>query len=148
MLAHDVRGGYWWYGNGGWTFPPTFPYILLLYNRWQQRGSLIDWCLTWKCGWSKDVSLNSSMHKKWHPLTFIDACLTFMEIKQWMWAQWGGGWWVSAMVTAAQKTSYVPEGHSQPPHHGMKSVSIISSIWISRLQPRNCIQSWTLASMC
>ena len=28
--------------------------------------------------------------KKWHPLTFI-ACRTFMETKQWKWAQWGGG---------------------------------------------------------
>ena len=24
--------------------------------------------------------------KKWHPLTFIDACWTFLETKQWMWA--------------------------------------------------------------
>ena len=24
MLAHDVRGGCWWYGGRGWTFPPIF----------------------------------------------------------------------------------------------------------------------------
>jgi hypothetical protein len=24
MLAHDVRGGCWWYGNRSWTFPPIF----------------------------------------------------------------------------------------------------------------------------
>ena len=32
----------------------------------------------------KSVKLNSSMWKKWHPLTFTDACWTFMETKQWM----------------------------------------------------------------
>jgi len=33
------------------------------------------------------------------PLTFIDACWMFMETKHWMWAQWGSGWCVSAVVT-------------------------------------------------
>ena len=28
--------------------------------------------LTWKCIWRRDVSLNSSLRKKWHPLTTID----------------------------------------------------------------------------
>ena len=51
------------------------------------KGQLTKWHLTWKYRWSKDVSLNSSMKKKWHPLTFID---TLMETKRWMWAQWGG----------------------------------------------------------
>ena len=65
------------------------------------RGkSLIEWCLTWKCVWSKNGLLNSSMWKKWHPLTFIDAFWTFLETKQWMWAHWGGGWWAAAVVTA------------------------------------------------
>jgi len=36
--------------------------------------------------------------KKWHTLTFIDTCWTFMETKQWILAQWGHGgvfqqWW-------------------------------------------------------
>ena len=47
MLAHDMRGGYRWYGSRGWTFPPVFLYILLLCDRWQQRGSLTKWYLTW-----------------------------------------------------------------------------------------------------
>ena len=79
----------WWYGSGGWTFLPIFPYILLLCNSWQQRGSLTKWCLSWKCIWSKAVELNSSVWKKWHPLTFIDTWWMFMETKSWMWAQWG-----------------------------------------------------------
>ena len=64
MLIHNVRGRCWWYGSRGWTFPPTFHCILLLCDRWQQRGSLTEWYLTWKCVWSKDVSLNSSVQKK------------------------------------------------------------------------------------
>jgi len=64
MLAHDMRGGYRWYGSRGWTFPPVFLYILLLCDRWQQRGSLTKWYLTWKCVWSKVVSLNSFMWKR------------------------------------------------------------------------------------
>ena len=100
MLAH-IRGRCWWYGSRNWIFPPIFPYILLLCDRWQQRGSLTEWHLKWECIWSKGESLNSSMwKKKWPPLTFIDSCWTLMETKQWMWAQWDGGWCISALVTA------------------------------------------------
>jgi len=59
-----------------------------------------QWLLMWNCTWSKGVRLNSSVWKKWHTLTFIGACWTLMEIKQWMWAQWGSGWSVSAVTTA------------------------------------------------
>ena len=37
------------------------------------RGTMTKWHLTWKYRWSKRVSLNSSMHKMWHPLTFSDT---------------------------------------------------------------------------
>jgi len=33
------------------------------------------------------------------PLTFIHICGMFTETKQWMWAHWGSGWSVSAVVT-------------------------------------------------
>ena len=66
-------------------------------DRWQQRGSLTKWHLTWEFWWSKDMSLNFSLWKKWHPLTFINVCWTFIETKQWMWAQWGSGWCISAV---------------------------------------------------
>ena len=112
MLADNIRGGCWWYSSRGWTFPPILCYILLLCNRWQQRGSLTEWCLTWKHRWSKGVELNSSMWKKKHPLTLIDICWTFMETKQWVWAQWGGGWCFSAAVTAMWNTSPVPDSHA------------------------------------
>ena len=87
------------------------------------------------------------MQKKIHPVTLIDACWTFTETKQWMLAQWGGGWCVSAVSTAAWKTSHLPDGHAQLPHHKMKSVSISSSVRIGRLQLGSCVQSWISASM-
>ena len=87
-LAHNVRGGRWWYGTTGYIFPPISHYILLHCDKWQQRGTLTEWHLTWKYMWSKGVSLNSSMWKKWHPLTFTDTYWTLMETKQWMWTQW------------------------------------------------------------
>ena len=90
-LAHNIRGRCWWYDSRGWTFPSIFHYSLLLCDRLQQKSSLTEWNLTWERVWSKGVSLNSSMRKKWHPLTFIDTCWVSMETKQWMWAQWGSG---------------------------------------------------------
>ena len=48
-----------------------------------------------RCHW-----IPSSLWKRWHPLIFIDTCQTFMELSQWMWAQWGSGWCISAVVTA------------------------------------------------
>ena len=72
--------------------------------------------------------------KKLHPMTFTDACWTFTETKQWMLAQWGCGWRVSAVATATWKTSHVPDSHAQLSHHETKSVSISSSARIGRLR--------------
>ena len=68
MLAHNARGRCWWDGSRGRTFTPVFHYTLFLCGRWQQRGSLIEWCLTWECRWSKGVSLSSSTWKKMAPI--------------------------------------------------------------------------------
>ena len=38
-------------------------------------------------------------------LTFTDACWMFIEAEQWMWAQWGSGWCVSAEATVVVTTS-------------------------------------------
>jgi len=64
MLPHDIRGRCWWYGSRGWTFTSISSYILLLCDRWQQRGSLTEWCMTWKNIWNKCEPLNSSMGKR------------------------------------------------------------------------------------
>ena len=58
----------WWYGSRSWTFPPVFCYILFLCHRQQLRGSLTQHCVTWKCVWSRCVSLNSSIQKKMAPI--------------------------------------------------------------------------------
>lgn len=49
--------------------------------------------------------------KKWCPLTFINTWWMLMETSRGLWAQWGGGWCVSAAVTVIWKTSQVPESH-------------------------------------
>jgi len=90
MLAHDVRGGCWWYGSRGWTFPPVLYYMLLPCDWWQQRGSL-------KCVWRRGVLLSSSVWKRLLPLTFVNTWAPSMFTKQWM---WGGGCCVSAVVAA------------------------------------------------
>ena len=86
------------------------------------------------------------MWKKLHPVTFIDACWMFTETKQWMLAQWGSGWRVSAVATATYKTSHVPDGHAHLSHHEMKSVTISSSARNGGLLG-NCVRSWISASM-
>jgi len=43
MSAHDRC---WLHGSRVWTFPPISHYILL-WDRWQQRGSPTERCLTW-----------------------------------------------------------------------------------------------------
>ena len=99
MLSHNIKGRCWWYSSWGWTLPPIFHYILLLCSKgtvWQNgiwHGSIYEvktchWILPW---W-----------KKWYLLIFTDACWTFVETKQWMWAQWGGAWCVSAVVTKGE----------------------------------------------
>jgi len=99
LLASDIRGGCWWYSSRGWTFLPVSRYMLLPCDRWQQKGSLTKWDLTWKGVWSRGVSLNSSMQEERYPLTFTDACCMLTETRQWMRAQWGSGWCVLAVVT-------------------------------------------------
>ena len=94
---HDITGGCWWDGSRGWTFPQIFHYMLLLCDRWQQRGSmLVQYVLTVKVCYG-----SYSIQKQWSPLTFINTCWMFMETKQWMWALWGSGWCVSPVETVA-----------------------------------------------
>jgi len=71
-LAHNIGVHA---GSKGWTFPPILHYILLSCDRWQQRGSVTKWHLTWKRLQIKGVLLNSSMWKKlqhWHSLVFAE----------------------------------------------------------------------------
>ena len=123
-LVHDIRGSCWWYGSREWTFPPIPRYIFLPCDRWQQRGTLTQWHLTWKCVWSKGVELNSSMRKEKSP---PDACWMCMEAKHWVWEQGGRGWWVTAVVTTTRKTIHILDSHTQLPYHEMKCFLISTS---------------------
>ena len=60
--------------------------------------------------------------EKLHLLTFIDACWMFIETKQRLWAQWGGGWCISAVTTVTWKTGHVLDSHAHLSHHKMKNV--------------------------
>ena len=78
--------------------------MLLLCDRWQQRGSLTQWHLAWKCGWSKGVSLDFSTWKKvthWYSSALAE-CLWRLNSE--CEAQWDSGWCISAVVTAAWNT--------------------------------------------
>jgi len=100
-FTHDIRGE-WWYGSRGWTFLTLLCYMLLPCDRWQQRGSLTEWHLTWKCMWSKGVALILPCGKNgshWQYLTLADhlqspnsGCdhseAVDVLFQQWQWWQW------------------------------------------------------------
>ena len=114
----------------------------------QQSSSLrVKWCLIWKCIWSKGMELNSSRWKILYSTTFIDACCTFMETKQWMWTQWGSGWYSSAVATALWKTNHIPDGRAQLSCCEMVSILISSPTHISRLWLGNYVWSWISVSV-
>jgi len=62
-------------------------------------------------------------------------------------AQWGSGWYTSAVVTAMWKTRHNLDSHAQLSCYKVKSILIYSSTWMEGLWPGNCIQRWTLDSM-
>ena len=51
-----------------------YPIVLLLCDRWHQRGGVTERCMTWGCIWSKYMELNSSMQKNCQWMPFIDTC--------------------------------------------------------------------------
>ena len=116
MLAHNVTGRCWWYGSRCWTFPPIFPYILLPWDKWQQRNSLTKWSLMWKCIWSKGVPLHSSVWKKrthWHSLTlrvYGDQTVDVSTMRQWV------------VHFSSGKMSRVPDSRADFFEHGMQDL--------------------------
>jgi len=69
-----------WDGSRDWTFPPIFHYLLLSCDRWQQRGSLTEWHLTWKGIWSRSVT--EFLYAETMALTDINQCLLNVEEDQ------------------------------------------------------------------
>ena len=91
---------------------------LFLCDRWQQRGSLRKWCLTWKSVCSKGVSLSSSIWGKngtpWHS----------SMLKQWIWVQWGGDSDMEDKPCSGQ--SYV----TITPQNGVLCLDVLWSAWL------------------
>lgn len=67
-LTHNVKGGCWWYSSRGLIFPLIFHWLFLLYDRQHQSDQMVSDL----CTGHKRVSLNSSLQKIYHPMTFID----------------------------------------------------------------------------
>ena len=144
-LVHDIRGGCWWDDSGGWTVPPIFHYMLLLCERRQQKGSLTEWCLTWKCVSSKGVTVNISMQKKngslWHSSTLTEhlwgpnsECVHNEVVHS---KHWRHQYERQAMFQMAMHTCHVMKWISSRSAH-------LQGIGISG----NCVQCWTSASVC
>ena len=105
-LAHDIRGGCWWYSSRGWAFPPVFHHMLLLCDRWQQRGTLTH-CVWygsadepkvryWIPPWGKNgTHWPSSMlaEHSWRPKTGCEPSKevggAFQQWWQWQWVTSG-----------------------------------------------------------
>ena len=76
------------------NFPELFPKTLLdiaMFTATQlftlfSMGRTFSISLLWGLIW-----------QQWRPPTFVDACWTFMEAKEWRWAQWGTVWCISAV---------------------------------------------------
>jgi len=78
-------------------YPVTFCCHMTDSSRWAEWQNGIRWesaCEAKVCHWILPCG------NKWHPLTLIDICWMFMETKHWMWALWGAGLCVSAVMTA------------------------------------------------
>ena len=54
-------------------------------------------------------------------MIFIDTCWMFMDTEQWMWAQGGGAWCVSAVVTAMWQTNHVPDSYAYFYEHSVQA---------------------------
>ena len=71
------------------------------------------------------------MWKKQHPLTFFDVCWMFLETKQWLCAQWGGGRCVSAVMIAMWKAGHIPDSQTNVSHPKTKSDQLIHTVqWV------------------
>jgi hypothetical protein len=128
MLFQKVRGGCWWYDSRGWTFPLI---VCKFCCRATDSSGALGQINAWHGNaYEAEAPLNSSISKKFYSLTFVDGCWTCPEIKQWMWAQWGGGWCVSVVATVIWETGHVLGSPAQLSAHEMKSSSISSSAQI------------------
>ena len=92
-------------------FPLIFHYILLLGEKWQQRGSLTKWHLTWKCIWEQRY-ITEVLHVEkiaraeclWRP----NRGCEYSETES----------CISAVATMTWKKSHVSDSHADFYEHG------------------------------
>jgi len=117
--------GCWWYVSTVWTFLPIFCYILLLQDRQQQRGSLTEWCLTWRmkqrCGAEfLHVGEMAPTDVHWHLLNvYGDQPVDVSTVR--------GGWCISALAKGMWKTSHIPDGHAD--FHDCGMLALVHRWW-------------------
>ena len=75
------------------------------------------------------------------------ACWTFVSIKiktkQWMLAQWGSGWWVSAVVTEMWKKSHSPDSNADFYEYSMED---LVHCWQKGIDNTgDCVEKWCFA---
>ena len=92
LSVHNNRGGCWCYSRRGWTFTPILHNILFFVTDGSRGAVWQKWHLLFKCLWSKDTSLNSSMWENmapidihWHVLNvYRDQTVDVSTVRQWM----------------------------------------------------------------
>jgi len=95
IMFYNIRYK-WWYCSRGWTCIPLHFVAVWHMAAGQPDKVTSDMEVVSK---AKVQNWIPPCRKKWYLLTFTDTCWMFMETKEWMWAQGGGGWCVSAVVT-------------------------------------------------
>jgi len=94
MLAQDVRGGCWWYGSRGWTFPPVF-YVAALWQVAAEEQS--DTMVSDMEVFMKQMCATEFIPAEKNAPIGIHQCLLHIDGDQ-MVKQWGSGWCVSKLV--------------------------------------------------
>ena len=120
MFAQDVRAA-----AGGMTVEtePNHPYFVTfchVTDSWQHRGSLTEWCLTWKC----------ILKQRWG-IEFVykeNIAPTDSNLAEHLWRpnsecelREAVGCCISAVMTVSWKTSHFPDGHVHVLQHKMKT---------------------------
>jgi len=148
MLDHDVRGGCWWYGSRGWTFPASIS--LNFVTMWQMTAE----------GQSDKMASDMEMRMKQRcVIEFLHAEKIAPNDIHWRLVNVYGDqtvdvstvrWWVACFSSgdSDMKDKQRSGCSAQLSHHEMKSISISSSVQIGGLQLGYCVRSWILASVC
>ena len=104
MLAHKVRGRFWWdavEAESSHHIPLHFVAIWQMAAEGHSDRMASDMEVHRNQRW--DIKLIHE-EKKSHLLPFTDTCWMITETNEWMWAHWGGGWCISSVLTVVTST--------------------------------------------